>query len=349
MTVHKLQRSTLWFIALTFLILAADLTVVRTSSINEKDWLLVYAVMFDCMLVIPFLYWLCMLRGKGKSISKVLPLPLLGGLAAWLVLPVSMRNHIWNGIWPIELLIIAVEVTFIAYEVRILYRFFRCFRQVAREEANTGEALRKAVHETIGRGKLASLLLHDVSAAYYLLFSWKRKTLAKLEHSVEFSYYRKTSQRLYAAILSKILIIEGICVHFLVQQWSDWAAWILSISDFWLLALIWSDYRASVLQPVKLQDGILKLRYGLRIQADVPLQLIAHTATALEYQLEKEEQRDAALPLLAAPNIRIELKEPITVEGLLFLPRKVTKIFLALDEPETFVREIEKQTDSYLG
>lgn len=344
---NRLQKSSYLFFALVCLILIADTTLVRTLPYASDDRLLTYALLFDFMLVIPLLYWLFVVRPKGKSISRVLSLPLLGALAAWLVLPATMRSTVWNTIWPVELLVITFEVVFVVYEVRVMYRLFRRFRYVSRQEADTAEALRIAVHDAVGKGKIASLLLHDATMLYYLLFSWKRRRGEGVgDDQLLYTYHRKTSQVLYAAIITKIIAFEGVAVHLLVQQWSHWAAWILTAADLWLLAMIWADCRASVLQPVKLEGGMLRLRYGLRIQANVPLDAIAHVACAREYHPDQKEQRDAVVPLLAAPNVRIELKRPVQVDTLLFLPRSVTNIYLALDEPESFVCDIESKLAS---
>lgn len=78
----------------------------------------------------------------------------------------------------------------------------------------------------------------------------------------------------------------------------------------------------------------------MRIRADIPLEEISDAASAREYQPDPEEQKKAALPIVGTPNVRIELKHPVMVEGLLFLPRKVSVIFLALDEPERFVNMV---------
>lgn len=344
--VMKLQRSNFWFVTLTLLILVTDITITCTVSFEGEDRLLAYAVLLDFMIVIPFLYWLCILRKKGKSFTKALPLPILGAIAAWLVLPLSVRNTLWHVIWPIELLIIVVEVIFIGYEIRILYRLFQRYRSVSGVEFSKTEALRISVHDVIGNGKLASVLLHDISMIYYLLYSWgKTREITLKDTSSDFTYHRKTSQMLNALILTKILVLEGVVVHLLVQQWSSIAAWILTAADIWFLALIWADYRASVLNPVHLKDGILRLRYGLRIQGDVCLDQIDEVTSSLKYHPDQKEQNDSVLPLLATPNVRIQLKRPIRVEGILFLPRMVSNIYLSMDEPEKFVQVFKQLKD----
>jgi hypothetical protein len=342
MAVHKLQRSTFWFLAITLLILMTDMICVRDFSLAEEDPVFVYAVMFDFMLVIPFLYWLFILRKKSKSIAKILPLPFVGALAVWLVLPVPMRSTVWNAIWPVEMLIMVAEIAIIGYEIRTVYRVIKSFRNVTRQEPDTVEALRKAVREGVGQGKLASLILHDASLVYYLLFSWRRRIRVS-DGTNLFTYHRKTNQVLYSVIITKIIIIEGIVVHLLLQQWSHWAAWILTMGDLWLLALIWGDCRASVLQPIKIIGDSVRLRYGLRIQADIRLKDIADVSSTREFHPDAKELKDAASSLVT-PNIRLELKRPAKVNGLLFLPREVTRIYLALDEPEAFVQELRERS-----
>lgn len=135
---------------------------------------------------------------------------------------------------------------------------------------------------------------------------------------------------LYAAILSKIIVFEGVFVHLLVSQWSHVAAWVLTIADLWLLALIWADCRASVLQPVILLDDRLRVRYGLRIQADIPLSSIASATGAREFNPEPQEMKHALGPVLGTPNVRIELNREVKAEGLLFLPKGVKCLYLTL-------------------
>lgn len=342
MVAAKWKRSSYLFIALLLLIVSADMAFIRLSQ-PEEDRILVYAVLFDFVLVLPFLYWFIMMRPKGKSIVKVAPLPIIGAAAAWVALPESLRGLVWQTIWPIEAVIIAVELVFIGYELRVAYRFIRHYRLAAKHEPNTAEALRIAMVEGFGRGKLAGFLLHDLSMLYYLFFSWGRKRKSAAESSVSrFTYHRTTSRTLYAAIITKIMFLEGVAMHLLLQQWSHWAAWIMTIADAWLLALIWADNRASRLQPIQFDGRLLKLRYGLQIQADIPLTAIANIACSTEYHPDRQEQKESAIALLSTPNVRIELLQPLQIEGLLFQIRTVKYIYLAVDEPKAFVQQVNE-------
>lgn len=343
MVARKLHRPAYWLMALVALILISDTIIVRTAAEPANDSILVYAVMFDFMLVIPCLYWLFILRAKGKSIVKAAPLLLVGAFAAAIALPQSLRGVIWRAAWPIEAALIAAELAVIGYELRIVYRFVRQFRLAARRQPDTAEALRTAMRDGVGDGKWAKLFLHDLSMLYYLLFSWGRKQCR--DEALTFTYHRRTQQTLYAAIMTKIILLEGIFMHLLLQLWSSWAAWILTAADLWLLALIWADSRASFLQPIRLSADGLKLRYGLRIQADIPPEAVLGVTCSDECRPSREEQRDSAVPILAVPNVRIELTHPMRIDGFLFLPRQVKFIYLALDDPKAFTQAMAEFID----
>jgi len=350
MVASRLPRSAYAFGVIALLIVAANLATLRVFALSEEEPMLVYAAMADFMLVIPFFYWLMVLRRRGRSIAGVMALPLLGAAAVWLLVPPGQRGMVWGAAWPVEAVIVAAELAFVIFEARVVYRLIQGYRVAARKEKDTMEAWRIALRSKSGEGegggggKLASIVLHDIGMLYYLLFSW-RKGRAKTGSGsgLPFTYHRKTNQILYAAILTKVIVFEGVAVHLLVSQWSHPAAWILTIADLWLLALIWADCRASALQPVRVEEDRLRLRYGLRIQADIPLASIAGVASAGELHPEREEMKQALGPVLGTPNVCIELNREEKAEGLLFQPKPVQRLYLTLDEPDAFVRELEER------
>ncbi|WP_212961737.1 hypothetical protein [Cohnella xylanilytica] len=332
------HRSGLRFLLIATAILLSDTTLVRTLPSADNDRVLAYAVIFDFALVIPLLYWWLVARRKGKPVWKAIPFTGLGAVVAWLVLPAALKSRAFEVMWPLELSIVAFEVALIGYELRLLYRFIGRLRRVKRTEPETSEALRVAIREEFGDSKLAAFVLHDASLVYFLFFSWRRR--AKTEAAEPgYTYHRKTSLILYAGIITHMIAFEGAIVHLLVHQWSPWAAWLLTAADVWLLALLWADCRASALRPVRLSGGTIRLRYGLRIQADVPLEAIAEIASNSSFEPDAAEQRSFALPILGTPNVRIRFNRPLRVNGL-FWPRKAEGVYLAMDDPHAFVRDV---------
>ncbi|MUT68002.1 hypothetical protein GOM71_18955 [Paenibacillus sp. NEAU-GSW1] len=357
MSRFKLTHSSYWrFAAVALLIIGVDSAVVRLGA---ADQLLAYAVLFDFMLVIPFFYWFLVVRKseRTRKWKAVLPLPVLGGVAAWLVLPHTLKQTAWHAIWPLELLVMGVEAAIIFYEIRLLVRVIRRFRQLRAVEPNTGEAIRMAFKDVIGEGKLASLLLHDASMFYYFFFSWGARrevsqkaaavsTTAAADADVDadadasdavFTYHKETNQVLMAAIATKILVLESIVAHLLLAMWSPIAAWILTVSEIWLLILLWADTRAAVLQPIRMNRKHIRLRYGLRLQADLKwadIESVEYSKAG--YELTAEDRKLAASASLGSPNVRIMLRRQVRVEGFLFLQREVRTIYLSADEPQRF-------------
>jgi hypothetical protein len=342
MTLSGLNRSIVWFLCLAALILIVDTTVVRTLPSTDTDQFFGYAIVFDFALVIPLLYWLFIVRPKGKSVRKAVPITIVGAATAWFVLPATLRGVVWSVMWPFELLIGTIEIFVIVYEIRLLYRFIRRYRHIARLERDTVEALRSAMKQEFGNGKLPALLLHDLTMFYYLLFSWNRKRTDVAPVESNYTYHRKTSQFLYAGMITHIVVFEAVFVHIFVQQWSHWAAWLLTAADVWILALIWADCRASALSPVRMASGRIRVRYGLRLQADLPLDAIAGISTAAQYEPDTSERKSFAIPLSVALNVRIELNRPLLVDGFLFMPREATGLYLTMDDPQTFVRDVKQ-------
>ncbi|GAB6991172.1 hypothetical protein [Paenibacillus pini] len=119
-------------------------------------------------------------------------------------------------------------------------------------------------------------------------------------------------------------------------------AWLLNIGDLWILSLIWADCRAAFIHPIRNEGDVLHIRYGLRIQASLPLSNIQEVSSALEFNPDKEEIKQAAMPMLT-PNVRITLKYPLQVETILLMNRQVSTIYLAMDEPAAFALTIEQK------
>ncbi|MFC5467442.1 hypothetical protein ACFPPD_01845 [Cohnella suwonensis] len=342
----RLQRSTFWSLGVLLFILAADIAAIRSFPKGGYESILVYAFLIDFMLVVPFLYWLLFMRRRGKPIKKALLLPLFGAVAAWFVLPAQRRHLVTDVAWWIELAIFALELAVLYAEARLVIKLVRAFRQARRERPDTAEALRVAVHGGIGRGRMPSFALHDATLLYYLLFSWRRKRPVA-DGVMTFSYHKETHQALYCGIFTKIIALEGIFTHLVVADLTTaWLAWIVTVGDLWLLALIWGDYRASVLQPVKLAGDVLTIRYGMRIQSDIPMSRIAEVSVAREYRVYDKEHGTKATPVLGTANVRIKLMEPTRAEGLLFQPRAVDVVYLALDDPHAFKKACDSAVPS---
>lgn len=336
MVEQRRTRAFLLFGAMALVIAGFDgFIAANMVPVPEDEWL-AYGIAADFMLVLPGLYAWLVLRRKGQPLTQALPIVGIGGIIAWLILPETLRSE---AVWlkPAILATDALIVSWVGWKVLTL---LLTARRVGSGGEDGAEALAEGVSKTWGSGKAASLLTHELTMIFYLFFSWGRSSKAGAS-SESFTYYKENTQILVASILTKVILFEGVVMHLLVMQWSHALAWILTAADAWLLLLIWGDCRASVLRPVRVEDGSLRLRYGLRIQADVPYDAIESIESAREYHPDKQEQRRAALPVLGTPNVRIRLRRELDVQGLLFVPRKVSEIYLCVDRPSEFAQAVQ--------
>ncbi|MFD0714767.1 hypothetical protein [Paenibacillus sp. GCM10027626] len=332
-----LRRSFLWFIPLALLVLTVDSLVIRLQSGDER--LLAYAVLFDFTIVLPLLYILFFVRKGTKPLWTALPLPFAGAVLAWLLLPQEHKALALRA----ELFLLPLEACLLVWEGRKLLQANRHYRQARLTESDRFEALRAAVSQTAGRGKLGAILLHDLTALWALAGSWGKKARAEralIPDGESFTYHRESSRIVYAALFTKLLLLEGVTIHFLVQMWSSAAAWILTLLNVWMLYYIWADCRLSVIRPIRVTAPTLQLRCGLQLQADIPLANIAKVERAASFEISEEERKTAAT-MLGSANIKITLHQPQPVASLLFMPLQTAVIYLPLDQPEKFVHALE--------
>lgn len=342
MTSRKSAQA-LIFMACMCLMMITDTYAVWKTPFGGDQGLLSYALLFDFVIVIPFLYWLLMVRTKGGSALQALQAVIPCIIIAWLVLPRSGRNLLIDAPLPLKLVLTSLEVLLLALEIRLVYSLAGRFRENLKLYGSPAEALRLSPAGLKAKPTvLSSLIANELLMVYYLIFSWKRKRMPLETGTTAFSYHRKTGQVLLAAVFTHVIAIEAFGMHLLVRQWSEIAAWILTAADLWMLSLLWADSRASAIQPLEVREDYLRIRYGMRIQADVPFNRIAAVDTALEFHPDKNEAKEAALPVVT-PNVRITLTGPLTVQTLLFRPRPVITIYLALDDPSEFAQLVRQK------
>lgn len=330
------------FIGCMCLMMLSDSYVVRSTPFGSDQKWLSYALLFDFVLVIPFMYWLLIARKKERGWLKVLQVLIPCILLAWFALPASGRDLLQHAPLPLKMLIAALEAALIGAEAKLVYGLAKRFREGLRTGGDPAEALRLSFNQRMKQTSIfSSLVVNDLLAAYYLFFSWKRKVKPEQPGIAAFSYHRKSGQTVMAAVFTHVIAIEAFGVHVLVMRWSEIAAWVLTAADLWLIFILWADCRASAIQPIEMHPDGLRIRYGMRIQGDIPYRWIAAVDTALEFHPSKAESKHSVLPMVT-PNVKITLTETTTVQGLLFMPKQVESIYLALDEPAAFAHAVKK-------
>lgn len=343
------RGSLLLFLMIAVCIYAIDMLLVRITPIVKSDasdrWL-VGAICFDYVIVVPILYYVLVIRRKRESRSvawkHAVPIAALGGL----ILLAALPSHLRGAIIIAELLLLPIEVVFLTVELRMAISVYSTVRRLRRE----GKPFPDALQVAFGSGRLAAYIKHNLLVLYYLFGSWRgsltpstRRLEGVNDKEEHFTYHRITSLFLFAAMLTKVLVIESIVVHLFVRMLSEYAAWIMTAGSLWIIALLWVDCRRSVLEPIRVtQDGLV-IRYGLRLNGYIPYSAIAEVQSGMDLQPSKEERKRSAVAPMVTPNVRIILRSTVTLEGLLFQPQEAHTIYIAVDEPTRFVDSLRRR------
>jgi len=333
----KSDQRNLWLaLGLCSFIILFDLTMARSPLYLDNTQLMNLGITLDYMLVIPALLYFFIFRKRSSSIAPILVTLILGYFAVRFVLPNEEQGILRH----LEFVVIPLELLFIAYEGRMVYRIILHYRQNRTAHSHPMDVLRQSIQSTLPDLAITSFLLHDLSILYYTLFAWKSRPFDE-RGKTSFRYHTESNWFILILMISKILLIEGIAIHLLVMQWSHLAAWVLSIGNIYMILLFIADYRAMCLNPILLSERVLRIQYGIQLRAVLDMGQIESVSVINAVSLTKSELKTAFTPLIVEPNVKIELKQPQTITRLFGQRQSVQYIYLFVDEPQAFQRACE--------
>ncbi|MEI7024488.1 hypothetical protein [Paenibacillus sp. y28] len=330
----QLRKNHLLFAILACLfIFCFDAAAIRyTPFQHDIQWLSI-GIALDFVLVIPLLLYFLALRKHKKSVLWIIPFALAGYAALHAVLPASAQpilTFLMYALIPLELL-------FLGYETVKLVQFIRRFKARRIHGAAPLDTIRQSVASELGSSKWTALLSHDVSVFYLAFLAWRNSPYVRT-NSVAFTTHIHSNYFIIVLVLSKILLIEGIAIHLLLMHWSHLAAWLISLGNVYLIALLLADYRALQLNPILVSNEGLHIQYGLQLSVDLQQQQIESISVVSPASLDKNELNAAFTPIAVEPNVRICLTAKTAISGWFGVQRKVDRLYLHIDRPHEFAR-----------
>lgn len=317
-------------IALCALLLAALVLVDREAalraSLTGRSTLVDAAATWDLTVGAPLLCWWILGRELRWSPWALVPLYFAALAVATVALPEGHRGALriaHAAAAPLELL----AIVFLVRKVRVGRRvFLRGASDAVAGDAQ--DAIRHAATEALGAGRFAEVIAYETSVLYYALGA--RRATAPVDG---LSYHRRAA---YGAIVFALLMataVEVVAVHFLVSLWSHRFAWLLTGLGTYAALWIYGDWRACRLRPATIEDGVLRLRFGLRWRLDIPLDAIREIRAPTPEERATRRSVDLRLALPGATWQLVELDRPVAALGIYGLRREVRTLGLGLDEP----------------
>lgn len=338
----RLNRNSIsWPLAFLLLIAASDITMMLTAQSHPS--LVSMGVALDFMIVLPLLVFWMGMRRKSIKRPATIALALTTALAGYLTAQWFVPVHDAELRLALDMAALCAGIGLSAYVFYFLTRFRASYRLLRKDGVSPVDAIANAFAGTASSEKLGRLFAHEASIGYHALLSWRKKPYTK-EHATAFSTTEQSNMLVIVIAAAHLLVLEGIGVHFLIHQWSAVAAWILSLSNAYIIFVLIADFRLTKLNPVLVSEHLVRIRFAHDIWTDLRREQISGIRLLTE-PLPARELRTTAAPLFCTPNIVLEMATPVPVTSRFGNKRNVKHVALCIDQPQEFIAALKVDAD----
>ncbi|WP_078379936.1 hypothetical protein [Sutcliffiella halmapala] len=185
-----------------------------------------------------------------------------------------------------------------------------------------------------GKGFILEAVLTELSVLYYSIIVWFRKPDMRSEEV--YTYHKSSQIKTIVIVFSILIIAEGALFHFLIQRWSDIAAWILTVLNVYALMYMVGLYNSVRFLPHMIKQGKLFIHLGFQSSIEIDIDNIESIRQAKEIDLGEKIPRDTYYSLLQidSPQFELILKEPTSLmRGSYGKKKYVNRVIVRADEP----------------
>jgi hypothetical protein len=310
-------RPQAWFLVLIAAVLGVETAVLVSHGMATHPNVLRAAVIFDLSVVPAGLWWLLVVR-RGLSRPRTVARVAVVSIA---LCAVVFGREVRLLAVPLELALLWLAVTSVRSAMQ------------ARRASDAAAALRKGLMEALGDSWVARAMATELAIFWYALFSWGRRA-----PSEGFTTYKRAG---WTAIYVAITIActgEAIALHFLFRRWGPLAPMLSGAVHLYMVLWLVGDLRALMLRPIRIEDGTLLLRIGLRWEADIPMRLVA----AVERGPAAQGLR---LGVLGSPNLVVKLRSPHQLHGPFGTRKTSDTLLLQVDDPDALQKRTVQESN----
>ena len=329
MTVRQ-PTSLLWFAAPLAAVYAAAFFIVEVLPRADAPDAVAAGLTFDLVVLVPALFYVAVVRGRGWPTVTLAPVVLLSFGAASLLVPAKHRALLNALAYALP----AIEIALVGYVGYKAWRVVRANREASAAGGDFYDRVREALRGAFDVPAVVGALAYEVSLFHYA-FAVRRAE--RPEHG--FTYHRRSG---YGAVFSAVLVaaaVELVAVHLLLQAWSETAALVHVALSLYGVVWLTGDYRAMRRRPHELRADGLRLRYGLRWDLDVAWDRVARIRRTR--QPATGDDYLSTVPV-GSPRYVIELRGPVAATGPYGIARDVRRVGLIVDEPEPFEERLRE-------
>jgi hypothetical protein len=294
------------------------------------------------MLIVPSLsIYLLLIRPKSLPKLLIYLSFILSLGAAYFIIPPPQKGF-FN-----QLLIWLLPIVEISVIIIVLYRIIKSIirnrSHSKHREKDFLEITRMALEPKFGNGFVLHAAMTELSMFYYSLFVWFGK-MKVTENKEVYSYYKTSQIKQIVIVFSILIILEGAFFHFLLQLWSDIAAWIFTVINIYGLLYMIGLYNSAKYLPhmVSSEQLIIRLGYQSSIKLDIRnIDSIKIRKDNSGIGEKKAKQTYYAMLDLDSAQYEIFLKEPALMESAYGRKKYVKTVVFRADNPLKMVEEIK--------
>lgn len=297
------------------------------SGIAKNNPAIYTGIIYDLVLTTPVALYLL----SGRQVSRwVLSLFVTTGiLLAYWIIPTEHQFHL--GLLRFFLLP-AVEFVLIASAFYYTYTAIRSLKQANKEiRLDYYTLLQQNLSKIVGSERLGKILGSEVAMCYYAFFCWKKREL----HQNELSYHKNTGVIVLLWTVLMLVLIETTAVHFLLERWSVWLAWLLTGLSLYTFLMLLGHINAVVYRPHAVFENRIELKLGIFASTNIfweNIEKIAYSSKDINPNLKAV--KFASLGDLEMHNVIFYFKEPQTIEYLYGIKKNTTILLCQIDEVE---------------
>ncbi|MFG0275174.1 MAG: hypothetical protein ACF8QF_08955 [Phycisphaerales bacterium] len=315
------------FAAFAALLVMATALLPRLASDMQRAFAAGLAL--DFTILVPALVYLCLVRAKRLPLIGVVPAFIIGLVVA----TITAGPHAPRVIDALHLVALPVELAVVAV---ILLTARRLAKSAASGEGDFPTRFRAAARQALGARIPADILTTEVATLRYALGPAPKPAAS----GRGFTLHRRTAATTLMVGLSIAVAVETLALHLFIARWSHGAAWVLTGLSVYAMVWLLGDFRALRARRVTIDGDHLRLRIGLRWEADIPLAAIEHAERATRQLGDPKRDGELVCAVAGATSVRIVLREPVTVRAAYAIQRQAASIVTHLDEPDAFLEAL---------
>ncbi|MBC5864481.1 hypothetical protein [Flavobacterium turcicum] len=319
-----------WFIAISFpgLIIISSFLVTQTDKFRINTELLSNAILFDILIIAPFLYFLVIRQGTANkaSVFRIFSLCLL---ASGLILDntnTSLLYYIQTFVYPL------IELSIIIWMSRSFY-LARLEAKLQYQNTDFLSFSRVVLNKVIGNEKASNFFASEIAAIYYT-FNWERTT--KADDKKTFSVYKESGLIALLYVLMFVICIETAATHVLIAGWNETFAWVATGLSLYSCLQLFAHIRALKIRHIELLQNEVKIYNGLAAEVVISYENIERLELTNKLPTDKKFVKTALLNNLEEHNCILHLKTPVSIIKFFGIKKNADTILFRIDNSQFF-------------